>query len=81
MPQKYKFSYTYANITAKMWHFSAKMPHFVGCSFGTNQVLLAYSYTNAPCIYRICTVYVPYINRVSTVINSVRIAVTKPEKG
>ena len=30
MPQKYKFSYTYANITAKMWHFSAKMPHFLG---------------------------------------------------
>ena len=28
MPQKYKISYTYANITAKMWHFSAKMPHF-----------------------------------------------------
>ena len=29
MPQKYKISYTYANITAKMLHFSAKMPHFL----------------------------------------------------
>ena len=29
-----------------------------------------FSYTNIPFIYRICTVYQPYINRISTVVDS-----------
>ena len=33
-------------------------------------MFLRYAYTNIPCIYRICTVYQPYINRISTVVDS-----------
>ena len=66
MPQKYKFSYTYANITAKMWHFSAKMPHFLGVGGGK----IRYSYGMNRIIYRVSNVYLTYIYRVSIVVDS-----------
>ena len=46
MPQKYKISYTYANITAKMWHFSAKMPHFFRVWWGQNSLILCLKLLN-----------------------------------
>ena len=37
-------------------------------------VFLRCAYTNIPFIYRVCTVYVPYINRIYTVVDSELIA-------
>ena len=37
-------------------------------------IFLRCAYTNIPFIYRVCTVYVPYINRISTVVDSGRAA-------
>ena len=37
-------------------------------------MFLRCAYTNIPFIYRVCTVYVPYINRISTVVDSELIA-------
>ena len=48
MPQKYKFSYTYANITAKMCILAQKM-HM-------NMVIYRLSNVYLSCIYRICNV-------------------------
>ena len=69
MPQKYKFSYTYANITAKMWHFIAELPHFVG--FGRGNI--RYSYGMNRVIYRLSNVYLSCIYRICNVVDSVRI--------
>ena len=66
MPQKYKFSYTYANITAKMWHFRQKCHIFLG--FGRGNI--RYSYGMNRVIYRLSNVYLSCIYRISTVVDS-----------
>ena len=38
-------------------------------------MFLRYKYTNVPYIYCVCTVYQPYINRISTVVDSGKISV------
>lgn len=57
-----------------MWHFSAKMPHFLRSGLVQISLFIRYEYGNLSFIYRISIVYLSCIYRVSTVVDSEMIA-------